>query len=382
MRNLLIACLVVLMLPGCAWLKGGEDNSVPPAELQKLVSQVHINQLWERHVGSGSKEQYVRLTPAVDDGRVFVADRDGQVSALDAETGKPLWSVDLKRPVSSGVGVGEGLVLVGTTEAEVIALNWSDGAEVWRSVVSSEVLGAPAAAEGTVVVQSVDGNVAGLDVASGERRWILDRTVPTLSLRGTSSPLLVRGGAITGFASGKLIAIELKRGLPVWEATIAVPRGRSELDRMVDIDSSPSIWGDQLYTVTYQGNVAAVDGANGQIAWSRGMSSPVGLDVDFRQVYVTDEDSNLWALDRRSGASMWKQTGLHNRALTRPAALGNYVAAADFEGWLHVFSRIDGEELARERIDSSGVLASPVVADDTLYVYTNGGTLAAYRVTQ
>jgi len=201
-------------------------------------------------------------------------------------------------------------------------------------------------------------------------------------LRGTSSPLLVRGGAITGFASGKLIAIELKRGLPVWEATIAVPRGRSELDRMVDIDSSPSIWGDQLYTVTYQGNVAAVDGANGQIAWSRGMSSPVGLDVDFRQVYVTDEDSNLWALDRRSGASMWKQTGLHNRALTRPAALSNYVAAADFEGWLHVFSRIDGEELGRVRIDSSGVLASPVVADDTLYVYTNGGTLAAYRVTQ
>lgn len=382
MRLAVFALIGLLVLPGCSWLRGGEDNAEPPAELVDIEQQVKLEQLWKRNIGAGTKGQFVRLTPVVDGGRIFVADREGMVAALDSETGKPVWKVDTDAPVSSGVGVGQGLVLVATTEAEVIALNWSDGSEAWRAVVSSEVLGAPSALDGVVVVQSVDGNITGLDAATGERNWIFDRSVPALSLRGTSSPLLVSGGAIAGLASGKLIAIELKRGLPVWEATISVPSGRSELERMVDIDSSPKVWGEQLFTVTYQGSVAAVDGASGQIAWSREMSSAAGLDVDFRQVYVTDEDSHVWALDRRNGASMWTQDALHNRALTAPAALDSYVAVADFEGYLHLLSRIDGEQLARVRVDGDGVLAAPIVANDTLYVYGNGGTLAAYRVSR
>ncbi len=382
MRALVLVIIALLALPGCSWLRGGEDNAEPPAELTDIVQQVKLTTLWKRSVGEGSKKQFVRLTPVVDGGRLFVADREGLVVAVDAESGKQIWKTETRAPVSSGVGVGEGLIFVATTEAEVIALNWNDGSEAWRSYVTSEVLGAPAALDGVVVVQSVDANISGLDAATGERRWIFDRSVPTLSLRGSSAPLVIKGGAITGLASGKLLAVELNRGLPVWETTIAVPRGRSELDRMVDIDGTPKLWADQIYTVTYQGSVAAVNGANGQIAWSRDMSSAVGLDVDFRQVYVTDDKSHVWALDRNSGASMWKQDAFNNRALTAPVALGNYVAVADFEGYIHILSRIDGEQVARTRVDDDGVLATPVVANDTLYVYGNGGALAAYRIEQ
>lgn len=380
MRVLILAFALTGFLTGCSWLKGGEDNAEPPAELTSIEQQVTLTTLWKKDIGGGIKEQFLRLTPIVDGGRLFAVNHDGNVVALDAATGKQVWEAETRAAVTSGAGVGEGLVLVGTADAEVVALNWQDGEEVWRAQVSSEVLAAPTAAEGLVVVQSVDGNLAALDAATGERRWVFDRTVPVLSLRGTSSPLLVPGGVLSGLANGKLVAIGLKRGLPAWETTIAIPSGRSELDRMVDIDSAPQVWGNQVYTVTYQGRVAALNGADGQIQWARDMSSAVGLSIDFRQVYVTDEQSHVWALDRRNGASMWSQDALYNRALTRPVAFGDTVAVADFEGYLHLLSRIDGEIVGRTRVDDAGVLAPPIVVDDILYVYGNSGTLAAYRL--
>ncbi|WJW76268.1 outer membrane protein assembly factor BamB [Thiohalobacter sp. IOR34] len=378
----LLLGMVLLGLAGCSWLPGSEeDNAEPPAELQPITaSEVTLRPLWKRDLGDGTGGQFIRLRPALDGGRLFAADNKGRVVAFEAESGAPLWSVETGIAVSGGVGVGEGLVLVGGDEAEVVALDWRDGSEVWRSTVSSEVLGAPAAAGGVVVVQSVDGNLTGLDAASGERLWVFDRTVPVLSLRGTSSPVLVEGYAITGFASGKLVALELKRGLPLWETAVAVPRGRSELDRMVDIDSPPVVRGGLIYSVTYQGRVAAVQGGNGRLIWARDMSSFAGLAVDFRQLYVSDASSDIWALDRRNGAALWRQDALHNRMITAPVVAGDQLAVGDFEGYLHLLSRSSGEIQARVRVDDAGILAPPVVDGDRLYVFGNGGTLAAYRV--
>lgn len=374
-----VLMLVSTGLSGCSWLRGTE-NADPPAELTGIKATVQLQEIWTRDVGAGTDEQFLRLRPAVDDGRVFAADIKGQVTAYAAADGRELWSVKTGITVTSGVGVGEGLVLVGGREAEVIALDWRDGHEVWRSKVSSEVLSAPVAGQGTVVVQSVDGKLTALKSSNGSRLWVFDRTVPVLSLRGTGTPVLVQGGVLAAFDNGKLAALDLTRGQPVWETSIAAPHGRSELERMVDIDSAPQLWGNTAYTVTYQGRVAAVDGTSGRIAWARDMSSAVGVGVDFRNVYVTDDQSNVWSLERDNGGSVWKQDALARRGLTAPVALADHVVVADFEGYLHILSRSDGSLIGRARADGKGVLAPLVVDKDVLYVYGNGGKLSAYKL--
>lgn len=379
-RRCAFAVIVVLaVLPGCSWLRG-KDNVEPPAELTDIQAAVTLNEIWSRDAGAGTDEQFLRLAPAIDDGRVFAADHKGQVTAYAADNGQEIWSVKTDIAITSGVGVGEGLVLVGSREADVVALDWRDGREVWRSKVSSEVLSAPRADQGTVVVQSVDGRLTGLKSSDGARQWVFERSVPVLSLRGTGTPVIIRGGVLAAFDNGKLAALDLARGLPAWETSVAVPHGRSELERMVDIDSVPQLWGDTVYAVSYQGRVAALEGATGRTLWARDMSSAVGLGVDIRNVYVTDDQSNVWSLERDNGGSVWKQDKLLRRALTAPVALDDYVVVADFEGYLHVLSRTDGALVGRTRADGKGVLAPLLVENDMLYVFGNGGSLSAYRI--
>jgi outer membrane protein assembly factor BamB len=369
-------------LGGCAWMSGGKDNTEPPAPLTSIDSRLEVETLWSTRVGVGSKKQVLKLVPAVAEGRVFAADRKGRVQAVDAASGKRLWETATEAPISGGPGVGDGLVLVGTTGGEVLALDAEDGALRWRVPVSSEVLSVPRAAEGVVVVLTADGKVFGLSVEDGRRRWIFERSVPVLTLRGTSSPALANGLVVGGFASGKLASLGARDGRLLWETSIAVPSGRTELERLVDISADPVVDGDVVYVVTFQGRVAAVALESGRMLWVRDMSSYAGLGVDGRQVYVTDDKSHVWALDHRNGASLWRQDKLSSRALTAPVPHGGAVAVADFEGYLHWLSREDGSFLARVRVDRAGILAPPVVVGDTLYVHGRSGALAAYRIKQ
>ncbi|MFN2308434.1 MAG: outer membrane protein assembly factor BamB [Gammaproteobacteria bacterium] len=379
--RLLLAGLLASALSGCAWLRGS-DNVEPPAELAEIQARVTLQELWRRDVGAGVAERFLRLRPAVDGGRVFAADHKGRVSAYDASTGEELWTARTGIEIAGGVGVGAGLVLVGGSKAEVIALDWRDGSERWRSRVSSEILSAPGVDPGMVVVQTVDGKLTGLNPEDGARVWVFDRSVPVLSLRGTSSPTLVQGAVIAGFDSGKLAVLDLARGLPVWEVSVAVPHGRSELQRMVDIDAPPRVWGGIIYVGAYQGRVAAVEGSSGRILWARDISTAAGLGVDFRRVYVTDENSQVWGLERDNGSGVWKQDRLARRALTAPVSFDGYVAVADFEGYVHLLAQDDGDLVGRTRADRKGVLAPLTVSDGVLYVYGNSGTLTAYRLSE
>jgi outer membrane protein assembly factor BamB len=311
---------------------------------------------------------------------VLAADRDGRVVELSAETGKKLWQTKTDAPISAGPGAGEGLVLVGTSDAEVLALSIDDGSIVWRAQVSSEVLSVPRVDAGVVVIQTADGTLTGLSSTDGHQLWVSDHSVPVLTLRGTSSPAVQRGGVIAGFANGKVAALTLANGFQVWETSISIPQGRSELERLVDVDANPVIVGDTVYVVSFQGKIAIIDLRSGNLGWSREMSSYTGLGVDYSQVYVTDEDSNVWALSRENGASIWKQDKLHNRALSAPEPFDNYVAVGDFEGYLHLLSTYDGRIAGRVRVDSKGIAARPVAVGDVLYVYGKGGTLAAYTL--
>ena len=371
------------LLSGCGAVNnylGGEDNTAQPAALEEIIPQVKIIELWSHSVGAGPEDLFLKLTASVAGGRVFAADRKGRVSAFDAVSGELLWVTKTKKAIGGGPGVGSGVVVVGTRNGAVLALSPADGTIIWKSRVSSEVLSSPKASEGVVVVRTVDGKLFGLNATDGEHLWIYDRGVPTLSLRGTSAPVISSGVAVAGFDGGRLVGVSLLTGQPLWETQIALPNGRSELDRMVDIDGTIAIDDQTVYVVTFQGRTAAVDLFSGTILWRRDMSSHAGIGLDKAAVYVTDEESHVWALDRTNSASIWRQTGLEARSLTPPVSFKNYIVVGDFDGYVHWLRRDDGEFVGRIRVDSDGIIAAPVASEDILYVYGRGGTLAALQV--
>jgi len=379
------AFLLAALLSGCSTLSdfgasilGGKDNSEPPAELEKLVDEVRLKKLWSASVGVGYDGQFINLVPAASRDQVFVADRDGRVDAFDIETGKRNWKVKTEAAISAGPGVDEGLVVVGTSDGYVLALDALSGELLWKVRVSSEVLSVPRIDFGKVIVQSTDGNITALNAEDGEQLWIFDRSVPALSLRGTSTPAIDRGLVVAGFSNGKLVGISAEKGFAVWETSVAIPSGRSEIERMVDIDGDPVIVAGAIYVTTFQGRIAVINVKNGNSGWKRDMSSYAGLDVDFSQVYVTDDMSHVWALTRSSGSSVWKLDQLQHRSLTAPVSFDQYVAVGDFEGYVHLLSRQDGHIAGRVKVDSKGITARPRVLNDILYVYGDGGKLAAY----
>ena len=375
----LLPFLFLLLNAGCSWF-GSSDNSIPPAKLQDIAQPVSVRQLWEIQVGSGAKNQFIRLTPTLADGRLYAASFDGAVMALDALSGQRLWETATGLPISGGVGASDnGLVLVGTNKGQVIALRQDSGQEAWRVQVSSEVLAPPRAASGVVVVRTGDGKFTGLDAPTGERRWIYAPAMPALSLRGAAPPVLTRTLVIAGLETGKLLVLSLDKGLPVTEKTIAPPRGRTEIERLVDIDAEPKIFGDSLYLVAYRGSVAALDMRGGNLLWNRELSSYAGLDVDERQVYVSDDTDAVLALDRRSGGTLWRQAELTGRRLSAPVATRDHVVVGDFEGYLHWLSKDSGKIVGRIRAAGKAIVAPPLAAGDTVFVQGQSGALGAFR---
>ncbi len=379
MKRLLI--LGALLLTGCAKVTdyfAGKSNAEPPAPLPALQVTLDVKALWTNRAGSGADKYYVKLAPALANGRIIAAAREGRVSAFDAARGQRLWETDVKALLAGGVGSGAGLALVGTNEAEVVALDENKGGVTWRARVSSEVLSPPRVAHGVVVVRCVDGRLSGLSAADGARIWVYDSAAPALTLRSTSAPLIVGDKVIAGFANGKLAAVSLQEGKLLWETAIAEPRGRTELERLVDISGDPQEYDGVVYAASFQGRIAAVQADSGQILWTRELSSHAGIAVDERYVYVTDAQSQVYALDRRDGHSLWKQDKLRARALGAPVVVGEHIAVGDFEGYLHWMARDDGRFVARTRVDDNGVIATPVAADNVLYVNGKGGVLAAF----
>ena len=379
----LVTLIMLLTLSGCGKIpfpwKPDKDNTEPPTPLVKFTPSLQIDTLWSRDIGAGASKLYLKLTPTVAGQRIFLADNDGKVSAIDTETGSTLWRTNTNKPITGGPGHGEGLVLIGTSDGEVLALSDDDGRLLWTSQVSSEILATPQAASDIVVVRTIDGKLFGLNAADGTRRWTYDRSVPILTLRGTSAPSLYEDKAIAGFDSGKLVAVELTTGKLLWESRIATPRGRTELERMVDIDAEPLIVDRFVYVATFQGRVAAVALDSGQVLWTRDLSSYAGISADADNLYITDANGQVYALNRLSGRSIWKQDKLRARSVTAPATIGPYVVVGDFDGYLHWMRTSDGRFVARTRLEKSAIIAPPIITNKVLYSYGSRGTIAAYR---
>ncbi len=394
MRRLLIFVLCGSFLTGCSGLGvfkdavsgiseyfGGSDNVDPPAELKEFEPTVKMAVLWDAGIGKGYAEQYVNLVPAVTEDKIFAADRKGEVQARSRQSGDKLWSVDTELAISSGPVVGKAKLILGTSNAEVVALNADDGSILWKTNVSSEILALPRIEGDTVVVRSSDGRITAFDENTGATRWYYDRSIPPLAIRSRGSPTIAGNLVLDGYGSGKLIALNLTDGKPEWEATVALPHGRSEIERLVDMDSDPIVKGDTIYVTGYQGGVAAVSLRDGEVLWRQTeLFSYTGMAAVRRSLFVTDAGSDVWQLDTRNGADLWKQDELHLRRLTAPALVRDYVVVGDFEGYLHLLSQEDGSLVGRVRVDKSPIAATPVVFDEVIYVYTSGGTLAAVSV--
>ena len=380
-RVLLLAALAGAGLAGCDWIKApGSDDVTPPAELVEFPATLGVTKLWSRDLGDGAGKSAFKLRPAYDDGRVFASDSSGTVAAFDAATGAQAWRVELPQTASSGPGAGEGLVVVGGVDGSVFALSAADGSERWTARASSEVLAPPAVAGGVVVVRALDGRLFGFDAADGARRWVFDRGVPLLTLRGNGQPLVANGVVYAGYDNGKVVALNLSDGVLRWEQTLAQPEGRTELERMVDVDGEMVLGPGELFAASYRGQVGAITPDNGRVVWSRDFSSAVGVALAGDRLIVVGIDGAVAALDVRSGAAVWKQEGLAYRWPGTPAVVGGSVMVGDFEGFLHWLSVEDGSFVARQRMGDEGIRAAPLVVGDVIYAANAEGELAAWRV--
>jgi outer membrane protein assembly factor BamB len=372
--------LLAVTLGGCG-LFGGEEESNPPAELVKFKSTLKVRKAWSAGVGKDSEYLRLALVPASDGTRVFAAGKDGRVSAFELDRGKRVWTSKTKLGLSAGPAIGGGVVVAGTSNGEVIALDAADGSELWRVSVSSEVLAPPAVAQARnlVMVRTVDGKLIALNAADGSEQWFVQQSVPRLSVRGTGAPRIAGDAVICGFDNGKVAAYALADGSVLWEALINPPSGRTEVERLADLNSAVGIAGSNVYVTGYQGTVAAVDLESGQVVWARDISSYASPSADLTQLYVSDASGEVHALARTSGQELWRDSSLLNRGLTGPAAIGNTVVVGDFEGYLHWLDAATGEMRARTRAGSNRIVASPVVVNDTVLVMNDGGKLYAFR---
>ncbi|HXP27787.1 MAG TPA: outer membrane protein assembly factor BamB [Steroidobacteraceae bacterium] len=381
MRLLLPLSLAALLIAaGCS-----KDKDVePPAVLVDFPQKLPVKRLWDDGVGGGKKQTKLRLGlgPAIDNGVVFAANHKGEMLAVSLETGRDVWVKKLKVPISAGPAAGFGIVVAGTSKGAVIALDGATGRQLWRSQINSELLSSPAISEKVVVMRSVDGRLHGLEKSTGKLLWSVEQQVPRLSLRGTATPIVAKEIAISGFDNGKVMAVSLTTGDTIWDTALASPHGRTELDRLVDIDSAVRVVGDNVFAAGFQGRTAMLALDSGQLWWSHDMSSYRGLSVDEDNLYVTESDGTVVAMRQRDGAEVWRNDKLKRRGLSTPVVTSTAIAVADFQGYLHWLDKNTGELVARERIAKKQRVSNPPAGSgDTVVVLTDAGTLAAYRAT-
>jgi len=393
-RFLLVTLASLVTLAGCHSFK--KENVQPPTPLAKdFKPTVQVTRLWRTRVGDGAAESGVRLRPTVVDGVLYADSTDGKLAAIDATSGKTLWSKssrthgwfgwgDKKRKdavYAGGPAVNGDLLAVGTLDGHVYGVNAKDGSPRWEAELDTQVLSAPVILGDLVVVRGGDGRIYALDAATGKRRWVYDQgNVPLLSIRGNGALLVANGVVFYGSDDGMLVALRLDNGAKLWEQRLASGEGRTDIERLNDADGGILLDGSTLYAAAYHGNMVAVDGPSGRPLWSHPFSTYTSLAVKDNSIFGVDDDSQVWAFDKSTGADMWKNASLKYRWLTGPAVQGNYVVVGDMEGYVHWLQAGDGALAARERLSKKAIRAQPLVVGDTVYVEDVKGRIGAYRL--
>ncbi len=395
-RNIVLLCIAVLVT-ACT---SSPSPVLPPVALASLTNQVKVKLLWTQRVGEGVGENYLKIRPAVVGNSIIYLDYEGKLSTVNRDTGEIISQFEFNLPISNQFIIYKNSIIFGTSQGELIMAQLDNGKIIWRKQFSSEVLSHAAVSDGILIISTVDGYLYGLDVSNGEKRWLYNRTVPVLTLRGSSSPVITNGMVLSGFDNGKLIALTLDTGRVIWDTTIALPSGSTEIERIIDINIKPVVKEDLVYVATFQGRLAAVELSTGKIVWTRDLSVYNNIKVDAFRVYVAAADSRIWALDRKNGATLWKQDALLRRNISGPALLNDQLVVGDFNGYLHWMSRSDGKMLSRARIGELvtadnhaddldnyfdthiskvyNILSVPVIFENTMYAVNRYGDIHAY----
>lgn len=385
MRRFALPLLAAAMLAGCSsmpsmnpmdWF-GSKSTGPKPSELPALTNAQPVRVMWSSNIGAA--EGFVFSPVQVEDA-VYAAARNGTVASFEASSGKQRWRVSLNKRISGGVGSDGTLVVVASDDGDVFALEAATGALRWRARVSSEVLAAPKVGEGLALVRSADSRIFAFGVEDGRRRWVYQRAAASLIVRSPVGLTLYQGQAFAGFSGGKLVAISLNNGGVRWEATVALPKGATELERVTDIVGDPAALGREVCTAAYQGRVACYDAGTGNQIWARDMSTLTGVSFDARYAFISDDKGSVHALDRGNGRSIWKQDRLSHRQLSLPLPLGTEVGIGDLQGYVHFLARESGAFVARLPTDGSPIRAAPVRLPEGFLVQTANGGLYALNL--
>ena len=360
------------------WLEREKDPREPAALTDLDTESLGVKSVWSNSIGNPEKA-YHKIRPYIAGNRVYLTGAESRVEAWQLGDGKRIWSVTVQEPVSGGINGGEGMLAVGTESGLVIALDVADGKEKWRASLTSEVLALSEVKHGVIVVRTNDSTVHALDIGNGAVAWRASRGSPPLTLRGASQPKVVGSAVLVGYDDGKLVALSLLDGDELWKATVSIPSGRSELERLADIDGEIAYRDGVVYAANFNGRTVAIDMDTGRMNWARDLSSHAGLSVDESRVYVIDADDSIWALDRVSGATLWRQDKLLYRSLTVPGSMGDYIVVGDFKGYLHWLAKKDGKLAGRHKVAGDAIDSTPVIIGQRAYVLADNGSFTVLQ---
>ncbi len=385
-KTLLVGLVASVLLAGCS----SEQDTIVMSPLPEVTSQFTPETVWDKSVGDGVGKYYSHLSPAWEGSSVYAADRNGLVKALDTDSGVEIWSVnraektgflsaDIPAMLSGGLTVSGEHVYVGTERGTLIALNANDGEIAWTANAGGEVLSRPEVSDGLVLVHTGNGLLQAFDTASGEQRWSLNLDTPSLSVRGESAPAVAMGAAFVGGDNGRVSAVMLGQGQIIWQQRISQTTGTTEISRLNDVDMTPVVADGRVYAIAYNGNLVAMDMRSGQILWKRDFGSVNELVLDGESLYVVDQDDNVYGLRAADGVTMWSQDKLLHRNLSAPEIFNGYLVVGDGEGYLHWLDTSNGQFVAQNKLNSSGILSRPSIAGDKLMVQARDGRLYLLR---
>lgn len=393
-KSLLAVLLLSSTLFSCSSSDDEQDANDIVAELTEIDSLFNPEILWDKSVGDGSEDFFSRLKPIVAYKTVFSASRAGDVYAFGVDSGQEIWHADLSdiddersfwdsrvpALLAGGPVAGLNKVFIGSENGKLYALDAKSGELAWQANIKGEIISAPAVDSGVVVVNAASGIMKAFNADDGKELWQIDQNVPALTLRGVSSPVIASGGVLVGTSKGGVNVYLLEKGQQGWSTEIGEPAGSTELERVIDVDAAPVVFGDKIYAVSSLGNLAAIELKSGRILWKRQYSSYRQISIDRNTIYLTNVLGHVYAIDRINGIERWSNLALTNRGVTGPAVIDGYVVVGDFEGYLHWLDQESGKIVARHEVDSSGIHSTPTVVDNILYSQSRDGDLQAIEV--
>ncbi|MEA5445423.1 outer membrane protein assembly factor BamB [Gammaproteobacteria bacterium AB-CW1] len=374
-KRIALLLIATAALAACAQQSAIEE----PRDLERFEARYDVERLWSARAGGSEERLFLGLRPASDGERVYIAGHNGRVQAVNAETGRRIWQVDLDAPLAGGPSLAEGRLIVGSLDGRVFSLRTEDGDVRWRERVNGEIVTPPAVARGYVVVKSGNGYVHGLSLSDGGELWSRSEEVPPLKMRGNTSPIIRGSRVLVGFDNGQVRAYGVRDGQNQWSQMVGISAGRNELEQIADIAPFMAASDDTVYAVSASDRMAAVS-LSGSQRWERDIGSLAGLDIDDDLVYVTDRHSEVHGLNRRDGTSVWLQDAMRARQMTAPVVYQDTVAVADLEGYVHFLSADGGELVARERMSRNRINMAPLAVGDKLIVQDGEGRVRAYRL--